>query len=143
MSEDDLITLQTIAAQCPQTGGDGVYRARAIYAQYHPETVFEDLDCESVEFRKSQYSIDKLNIDFVLKPNPANTIVQIDFNENSDFSGEVRLINAFGKFITLVEKSLKTNSIPLDLHKISSGVYFVQVWKGDSLLKSQKLSFVK
>ena len=143
MSEGDLITLQTIAIQCPQTGGDGVYRARAIYAQYHPEAVFEDLECESVEFRRNQNPIDQLNVDFILKPNPANTSVQMDFIKNYDFAGDIRVVNTFGQSVATIEKSIDSNLITLDLQNIPSGVYFVQLWKGDSLVKSQKLSVVK
>ena len=143
ISENDLNNLLAIASQCPQDGGDGVYRARALYAQYFPDEVFRDFDCESVEFRRNQNSIEELGIDFILKPNPANNVVQIDFKNNSDFSGSIRIVNALGEHIAEIEKPYKSNLLSLELYEIPSGVYFVQLWKGDSLVKSQKLSVIK
>jgi len=69
--------------------------------------------------------------------------VQIDFKNNSDFSGSIRIVNALGEHIAEIEKPYKSNLLTLELYEIPSGVYFVQLWKGDSLVKSQKLSVIK
>ena len=68
VAEAELNTLHAIASQCPQNGGDGVYRARAMYAQHYPDAIFDDTGCEAVEFRRKSTFIEKSIIDFILQP---------------------------------------------------------------------------
>ena len=140
---DNLITLFDIASQCPQDGGDAVYKARALYAQFYPETLFEDTDCEGVEFRRKSNSIKTLTTNFVLKPNPAKNEVQIQFLNSSEFPGTIRLVSVLGKNIAEFDNPKTNNQLTLDLTTLNSGIYFVQIWKNDSLINSQKLSIIK
>ncbi|MBK7467675.1 MAG: hypothetical protein IPJ43_13210 [Saprospiraceae bacterium] len=45
ISYADSSTLTSIAALCPNIGGDAVYRARAILNTTNPELVWEDATC--------------------------------------------------------------------------------------------------
>jgi O-glycosyl hydrolase len=73
-------------------------------------------------------------------PNPANEKITIRFNSTKDFSGEVFLIDSFGK--TLCQKTASTSSssnlMEIDLKDYSSGIYLIKAGKLSQKIVIQK-----
>lgn len=71
--------------------------------------------------------------------------MQIQFLNSSEFSGTIRVVSVLGKNIAEYDKPKNNNQLTLDLDltTLNSGIYFIQVWKNDSLINSQKLSIIK
>ena len=78
-------------------------------------------------------------------PNPFNPLVTVDyFIESSDFV-DIQIVNIKGEIIDVVESSFKTSgnhSIVWNAQNISSGVYFMNIEKGNQVI-TQKLMLLK
>lgn len=142
-SEEQLSSLLDIASQCPQDGGDGVYRARSLYAYSYPDFIFNDAECEAIEFRNSKMNSTLEMVNFTLKPNPANTTVLLKFLNDFEFEAQVKIINLLGEIVSEHEKSIDGSNLTLDLSKLGAGIYFVQVWSNGKVVSSKKLSITK
>ena len=70
-------------------------------------------------------------------PNPAGDFIEIDFNNESGFiaSGNINIYNLNGEKVLTV-KNIKTESFKIDISKLPTGVYFIEI--GD-----KKAKFIK
>ena len=70
----DFSMLQSIAQQCPFSGGRSIYIARAILHEYFPEMVYNDEDICAAEglMRKKNEINQVLSNKLLISPNPAN-----------------------------------------------------------------------
>lgn len=135
LSTNTIQVLQSIAVQCPLSGGDAVYKARGIlrgfgdYGSYDNEQI-----CNAALPRESTQ---KQIVKAVVQPNPSNGEVNIFWSGETD---NISVINTLGKAIS-VTKVENTTSQKLNLSHLQSGVYYIQIQKEGKVL--QTLPFVK
>jgi hypothetical protein len=85
-------------------------------------TWFPTIDQNCVEFLGG-LSEEEFNV-FEVYPNPASGNIVIEFSAESDFKGEGRVLDAFGKTVLTFTLSPK---IHLDLQTVESGLYFIDI----------------
>ena len=138
-----LTTLFDIASQCPQDGGIAVHKARALYASADAEESFSDEGCESSEDNLRKGSFAEVEREIILSPNPARESLTIKFAPHDDSTADVIIVNTFGNRLIKSLKSTKQSMLNIDVSDLKSGIYFVQIWKGEKLVGAKKFSIIK
>ena len=151
LTEDEMNTLQTIAAYCPYRYGQAVYSARVlINTQYGHESEYWDdelLCIYGITYRRAH--LEELRdsskvADYIrFYPNPAtNTLIyelgdQLDCKINNAFL--ILLRDMQGNLVA--SKSIASNKKKgtIDLTKLSNGQYIVSVYCGKEVLYLQKI----
>ncbi|MDD3875824.1 MAG: T9SS type A sorting domain-containing protein [Bacteroidales bacterium] len=96
--------------------------------------------------------IDNLNIDYfpvsifdnlsnqniTIYPNPANDILNIDFNNDIIFS-ELSVFDLFGRKIINNEIDSNNKNLKIDVSGLNSGVYFIEFYSGTDLVIKEKI----
>ena len=104
-----------LATQCPADDGPGVLLARIIY-NTHILTDFSDYDeCVETQFRQTDNE-DKRPI---IYPNPNNGDFTIELEEDAD----LRLLNQFGKILSVYK--LKRGNQSIQLNNLPAGIYYL------------------
>jgi hypothetical protein len=92
--------------------------------------------------RSSSVNNNILAYDFQLLPNPSNDLAYLRVNAGNALSLDITLFNLQGKAISNIYRGKTTDTlIPIDVHSLSSGVYFVAINTGERVqaLKLLKL----
>ncbi|MCO6493234.1 MAG: T9SS type A sorting domain-containing protein [Phaeodactylibacter sp.] len=130
----ELQTLESIAEQCPFSGGRAVFRARAfLAAESRAMSWYDDgTACSEAErtqpTRASQET--KPASQIRLYPNPAKQQATILWSEPLQKQGAMELYDAFGRkqLTVALEKGLQ--EYRLLLHRLPAGLYFLRVSAG-------------
>lgn len=128
--------------QCPLSGGDAVYKARAIMASIYPHQEYDDvLLCDKAGSKRIGET-DKSKLKISLEPNPASTILEIGIStpqEMGEATLSMSIYNSIGHRIMTDKMSYNDNKI-IDISNYQSGVYFVILKnKHGTILKSEKV----
>ncbi len=114
-----------IAEQCPVAGGNAVYRARGLYAAYHPDYVFanDSLLCAGLSGRshesKSSANVEKA---FRLSPNPSNGMLRIECPSVDKPEGTmIAIIGMDGRVVH--QERITNNQAWINLSHIPKGIY--------------------
>jgi len=151
LTEDEMNTLQIIAAYCPYRYGQAVYSARVlINTQYGHESEYWDdelLCIYGITYRRAH--LEELRdsskvADYIrFYPNPASNTLTYELGDQLD----CKINNAFLILIRdmqgnlVASKSIDTNKKKgtIDLTKLSNGQYIVSVYCGKEVLYLQKI----
>ena len=119
-----------IAGQCPNTGGDAVYRARSLYQLQHPEMRWEDgVLCEPAARNVMwgalpvQATVSRLKV----WPNPASGIffIELPASETDDITLEI--FDSRGLIYDTKAIWKSDHLAQFDLSHFPAGVYFLRV----------------
>jgi len=145
LDSSQLMTVVNIAAQCPITGGDAVYRARTMVASLFPTIVYND-----AEICGNNLSLPRENIvsrkdisELIIIPNPSQGSFEISNLFDEDIT-EINIISIAGVIMykEMIPKETSSKNIRLD-DKLESGIYYIILKKQDKSLKSAKLVIIK
>ena len=126
-SASQLVSLQAIAAQCPLSGGEAVFRARDILTLTQNAPIFYNnvATCGN-SFRPAQNRDPEFqNNGFVkINPNPAseNSVVQYAF-VSEGIERRLLLFNIFGQLVANILLQDLEGEVALSTHALPSGVY--------------------
>lgn len=103
--------------------GDIIPNTANIYFDFNPAIITNTFNTEFVTTLS--------NIDFnfenvLIYPNPANDLIHINLNNNSEKIKKIIIYNVLGKEVKKIE-SIDINQIKMNVSEFSSGVYFVEV----------------
>ena len=78
-------------------------------------------------------------------PNPANTILNINFNLTGDEKTTVQIMDLVGKIVMRKELNAQTgfNNTAFEIKDIPSGVYYLLVKNNDDSELSSQVKFLK
>lgn len=132
LATGDLTTLEAIAAQCPQEGGDAVYEARAMVS-YFTGVQFDNSACIGGEERENEMANTVAVENITIYPNPATNMVIV---QGAPEDAVVNITDYLGRLI----HSGKLQSSQIELASFQSGVYTLQVFSNENtLLATRKL----
>jgi type IX secretion system substrate protein len=149
----NISTLQTVAAQCPLTGGNIVWRARALLNSYYRTIINYPNNCPVIgSFTEggagarveSTTAINQItnNINQVtLYPNPNNGSMTLDYNLNNDAHLEITDItgNLVGTYmLPATETTLQVQS-----NNLQSGMYMYRIISNNAVIKQGKIVVMK
>jgi len=158
-------TLDSIAILCPYMGGDAVYYARALLAQYADTLFFDDVqlcpidssdttshDEERAKRANNGTQTDttsrpitstNLGIEFAkVYPNPAKQIINLVFSSNTTGSVEFDLIDQLGE--TVMRELLGSQTFTqFSTGSLSNGLYYWVLKDGGRIIKTGKVAIIK
>jgi hypothetical protein len=147
LNQTDVTVLQSIAAQCPLSGGRIVNRARAILNVYYGNIMTYPNDCPinygagSVSSRTENTSSGIINTAPIqtvnLYPNPNNGTMMLDYSINDDASLEITDItgNLLGTYnLPATETTMKVQS-----NNLQNGMYLYRVISNNVVIKLGKI----
>ncbi len=125
------------------------YQPNGIVGKSLIEYTFFNINIENeevklvVKFDTSTDDIDEniLNNTFVsdIYPNPANTLVNIDYDFPIDVnSANIKIVNVLGSVIKDKVMDVRDSKIQIDISGMESGVYFYSIFVNEEILKSNK-----
>ena len=125
--------LRNIALQCPTTGGEAVYKARALLGSDYDLTI--DQACGEVEGRagvQEEFAVRE----FALSPNPANEAVLLTMEQRK--SGTILLTDSYGKLLESF-RITDEQSRSITTKNFAPGVYFISVRTDDGNVLTERL----
>ncbi|MBX2926390.1 MAG: T9SS type A sorting domain-containing protein [Saprospiraceae bacterium] len=131
----EVALLESIAEQCPFTGGNAVYRARALLMLLTGEAaVYDDsLACLPVQALTAPPDIAISQAihptrELKIYPNPTQGEVDIIWNEAVEQSGRIAIFDLFGRQIQQVQVPVGSMGQNLSLRHLPKGLYVVRTW---------------
>ena len=140
VSETQAAILEYIAGQCPLTGGNAVFQARALYALVSEKDFDDEILCggnapmeafigydEEVSIfpEDSKEEIESVQ-SFLVYPNPANDEIIIEFSLDSK-PKLIVLFDAFGKQVYKIIPD-ESGSHIINTSDVNSGIYFLKLF---------------
>jgi hypothetical protein len=125
--------LYNVANQCPYSGGEAVFIARAIYQNSNENTSFDDVQlCATAGARAMPNKAETL-AEIVVFPNPADAVLQILNPKNANYD-TFEIVNTLGQVIT--QATLTNNTI--DVSSYQEGIYVCKMLKDNKVLSTIK-----
>jgi hypothetical protein len=72
-------------------------------------------------------------------PNPTNSIVNIEFENNTIISNNYKIFNSVGVLVKEINTNTQNNNVQLDISALQTGTYFVQIQGNLNTFKVSKL----
>jgi hypothetical protein len=128
--KSDIAMLKSIAAQCPYSGGNAVFAARAILAQYD-KTYYDDKALcleQGILWRTGKPKANKVEDNTKVKfyPNPASDYGTLSFSgKHSDYI--VRFIDLLGRVVLTQNVGSDVNTVVLPFGQTAEGIYILNI----------------
>ena len=125
-------TLENIANQCPFSGGNAVFKARALLAAEsgNLEVYDDNVNCNSQALAQPP-SFDQASqatgLNIRVFPNPARESVTVQWPKALENEGLLELYDTFGKKLKTVPLKEGTYNHSLQLHGLTTGIYLLRV----------------
>ena len=128
--ENKQATLESIAYQCPLTGGTAVFRARGLLSLVDDYDFGDDVvNCQEVGNRSADgSSVNTKDADgLLIYPNPASTEITVVLpnGSNGDYS-RLQLLDVSGMVVREVQTPEQT-SLRMDVSELPRGIYLCKV----------------
>ncbi len=130
-------TVRAIANRCPMQYGHVVLKARAIRNLFEQVVHYDDericAEVESRSYRRSNPV--KQESSFVLKPNPAYDLIQLNWTKQPPRGEKVRfeIRSLEGFLMASWDLDEKANGKHLDISKIQPGLYIARIFIGNDM----------
>ena len=124
-------TVLNIANQCPYTGGEAVYRARAMRLLFEPEYQYSDsvvCGLQNIGWRKKANNPTKSAIQHWVIPNPTSGNVLLQLSDGVKEDTECKVYDIQGRVVSVVPVSAGVSQIHLSLKGLSYGVYYYSLF---------------
>jgi hypothetical protein len=146
LDEVDRPVLLAIAAQCPYSGGDGVFKARAICALFDSTNYDDRAICaEQGVLWRSLKPKSEIKQELLVKvyPNPAQNSTNLLLQGEHE-ALQVTVIDMLGQIVTTLSISADTYRLQLPFEQASAGLYSLILRNntGD-ILHQQKIAIIK
>ncbi len=137
--------LRAVALQCPDCGGDAVYRARSIFALLDPAMVFDDNTlCSGIGSRSARMVEETSVSDFLVYPNPASNELTLLVEENSkNAPAEISICSITGVELMRYVMPENETKYVIDISQFPAGIYFLKVLEDKKRVHTQKFLIVK
>jgi hypothetical protein len=128
--------LEAIADQCPFSGGDAVYMARALLGKHF----YNDADlCEPGRRATLDSHEQEATQPLVFRPNPAASEVRFDLPATLEGAWQLQLLDSQGRLVKVFAGSSAEHTQVLDLNALPAGMYFAQLLTRQGVLHTGRL----
>lgn len=139
-------TLKSIAAQCPYSGGNAVFAARAMLSAYD-KTYYDDKALcleQGILWRTQKPKKETITTSWGISiaPNPTTDKINITLT-NKHPEGSIELYDLYGRLLETVVFGKDTNAHVLDINAYTAGVYIVKVKGNDNNSFTKKVVLIK
>ncbi len=142
-SPAQVVQLQSIADQCPVSGGNAVYMARAMLDIKYPQSYDDHTICTNIRERTGGNGLDDETVDQLLVyPNPAGREINLSF---APVKSQATLIlsDVFGRQIIDVKLVEGISNFNLQTTDLSSGLYFIKLYYDNDKVLSRTVVISK
>jgi hypothetical protein len=141
-TEIDLIYF--IANQCPERGGNAVFKARSLYSQVNDTLTYDDSTlCETSQFRLDQFGINQNpNHDpnlILIFPNPTND--KLNIKVLGQFEGEMiyNVKDLVGHLLLEGKLGVDLKEYQINLNGLNQGVYLLEILNQNKPIRFEKI----
>ncbi len=135
--------LESIALQCPLQGGLAVYRARTLISLLDDNIRYWDDSCVIISSaRVSNPAVENNTTavsDVRLFPNPNDGNMMLQYSLPDEAGGRFILFDITGQTVAIIPLKNGNQSKQIVMDFLASGMYYYQVFYGDTVVKSDKL----
>jgi hypothetical protein len=144
LTANDVGNLQSIAAQCPQSGGSIVWRARALINNYYSSIINYPGDCPSLTGNVAQRAANISSTNAVvnptvnLYPNPNNGKLYISNFSANQKSVYIEISDITGNLLVKQQSVINNGLVELNLD-FDNGIYLVKIINGNDSSQTHKM----
>ncbi|RME09918.1 MAG: T9SS C-terminal target domain-containing protein, partial [Bacteroidetes bacterium] len=140
--ETQLAVLESIAGQCPLTGGSAVFKARSLLAIVQDSVYDDEMLCEQIgERSESQMTIEHSG--FALFPNPAQNKVTVAKPVTMEEDTEIFIFNSLGKLVLRKVFPSEIPSVTLNISALDEGTFIVSIYTNGRKIFADKLVIIR
>ena len=137
-----LAGLESIANQCPLTGGSAVFKARSLLAMVRDSVYDDEMLCEQIgERSESQMTIEHSG--FALFPNPAQNKVTVVKPPTIEEDTEIFIFNSLGKSVLRKVLPGEIPSVTLNTSGLEEGTFIVAIYSNGRKIFTDKLVIIR
>ena len=136
--------LLSIAEQCPLSGGNAVYRARAMYSNIDPEKTYDNSTIcltQGIMYRQQKKQISTST--FRVFPNPAYDQVNINYQIGDDQQADLLIRNSLGQILQKHVLFGNKKDLNLNIQMLANGIYTVQMVLQKEIIQQEKLVILR
>jgi hypothetical protein len=133
-------TLSDIAFQCPLSGGEGVFKARALYSFVIGDTLYDDSTMcatQGLSWRKGNPPLSVQHVSMNIHPNPATQTVEISMSEDLPIGTPIVLTNQLGVEVKRIQVEKEAKHFTLSVADLPQGVYYISTFISDHLVAAK------
>jgi hypothetical protein len=135
-------TIESIAGQCPLSGGNAVFKARGLMSIVKDTIFYDDNLCNNSYGNRLAGQEEQSNF-VLLFPNPASDQLTLEFEEAIEVEYELILYSVTGQRYARYMLSERQKSFTVDIGTIPSGLYFYEIRDNEKNIASGKLTIMK
>jgi hypothetical protein len=143
---NDKKIINTIALQCPFSGGYAVYQARNIMMGIENKVIEFADNCDEKAGRSIETNIQNIvteNKSFNLYPNPNNGTMLLDYKINQGDKGMIKIYDLTGKLMFSYELNANTDQMQINNADLNNGIYMYDIIVNNKTVKTDKLVIIK
>ena len=142
-SEGQKNTLYNIAIQCPLSGGNSVFKARAMLAILNSGLNYNDFDiCNSVGIALRPQSKPTDHSKIRIYPNPANHNATLLYNIDGIEDALFSITNSYGQLVEQHKLNVNNISFTFSTSNLNPGVYFCTINNKGISIENSKLVII-
>ncbi|MGZ3864765.1 MAG: T9SS type A sorting domain-containing protein, partial [Bacteroidia bacterium] len=148
LGQNDISSLKNVAVQCPQSGGNIVWKARAILNNYYGFTADYSGDCPEITGNPLAKTAKVSSINNTEKvqsvnlyPNPNNGNMTLDYTIKEDSRLEITDIS--GNLVSIYNLPVTGTSLQIKNEGLQNGIYLYRVIGADGIIKTGKIVLMK
>jgi hypothetical protein len=140
LTSTQVITLTNIANQCPSTGGNAVFRARAMLSLVDLQYYGNDLNCigQFAPTPKPEVAATKHLNKVLVYPNPASDVVNFSW-EVMEGNGTLVFSDLMGKQVFSKTLDMTVGSAQVDTKALPPAMYICKLVQGNEMVLSSKI----
>ncbi len=144
LTNAQVTTLTNIANQCPSTGGNAVFRARAMLSLVDLQYYGNDLNCigQYAPTPKPEVAANKQLNKVLVYPNPASDVVNFSWKA-MEGNGTLVLSDLMGKQVFSKTLDMTVGSTQVYTKALPPAMYVCKLVQGNEILLSEKLVIIK
>jgi hypothetical protein len=145
VAENYVTQLYSIAVQCPYSGGNAVFKARAILESMYDTIYWDDVNLCFGEgiYRQAKGNQKAFANNIIVQPNPSSGILEIVKTYSLNNNCNVIIKNSLGAVLLEQTIDCKQGTEIIDAKMLRNGIYTVSIISDNTVEQVQKVIIIK